>query len=634
MKPLFNSLASFANSHHYWRPEKYQAHLVFLFLAAVFGFSFLIVTPPFQIPDEPNHFLKAYQVSTGQLMGVREMDRVGGYIPIEVIEFSDFFNILSGDIHVKTNASTIWELRKTKHVTDSLVFVDFPSTGKYSFINYLPQSLSILVINLFTDKVFWIYYGAKLFTLAFWLACVTMAIYIIPVHKWLFTALALLPMSLYINSSLSGDVVTNAAAYLFIAYLLKLVHSDASISIQNFLLMMLFMVVLASTKLVYTPLLLLVFLIPKKNFSSYAWQQIQFIGALFIGTLLIALYWYFAMKSIYTPYADYHPDFREGLNVREGVNMSKQIIFLRDNPGHILTVLFNATGHTFDMVYEGFIGTFGWLETRLPLWLISLGYLVLFSVAVLEPAESGNSIQWKYRIIPLTAFIVILGLIIMTLYLTWTYVGADYVHIQGRYLIPAAPLLLIVFSSRRWNFPNLTPLLVGAFSILSLSISYQVLVNRYYGTPVFDSTHIKCGAEETYESKFVTNTDNVLLENAHTQSSDHARTGDYCAKVTPEQQYSFTYRIEDIEYGDIVRAEVWRLGVDAGLVLTSGNANELYLMKSKSHTPPEDSWERITMKHVFNERVDNNEAVIYVFNFGEDIVYFDDLHITIEKMIK
>jgi hypothetical protein len=222
----------------------------------------------------------------------------------------------------------------------------------------------------------------------------------------------------------------------------------------------------------------------------------------------------------------------------------------------------------------------------------------------------------------------------MTMYLTWTYVGADYVHIQGRYLIPAAPLLLIVFSSRRWNFPKLTPLLVVAFSILSLSISYQVLVDRYYGVPAFDSTHIKCGAEETYESKFATNTDNVLLENAHTQSGQQARTGDYCAKVTPGQQYSFTYRIKDIEYGDIVRAEVWRLGEDAGLVLASGNANELYLVESKSTAPQEAGWERIAIQHVFSERVHNNEAVVYVFNFGEKIVYFDDLHITIERVVK
>ena len=104
--------------------------------------------------------------------------------------------------------------------------------------------------------------------------------------------------------------------------------------------------------------------------------------------------------------------------------------------------------------------------------------------------------------------------------------------------------------------------------------------------------------------------------------------------MTPGQQYSFTYRIKDIEYGDIVRAEVWRLGEDAGLVLASGNANELYLVESKSTAPPEAGWERINVQHVFNERVDNNEAVVYVFNFGEKIVYFDDLHITIERVVK
>jgi len=36
----------------------------------------------------------------------------------------------------------------------------------------------------------------------------------------------------------------------------------------------------------------------------------------------------------------------------------------------------------------------------------------------------------------------------------------------------------------------------------------------------------------------------------------------------------------------------------------------------------------------FDERVSNNEVVVYVFNFGPNTVYFWDLHITIERAIK
>jgi uncharacterized membrane protein len=633
LKPLLSSLGKFGPSNSHWNIEGSRPHLVFLVLALIFGLSFLVVTPPFQVPDETNHFLKAYQISTGQLMGVKEMGRVGGYVPKEVAKFSNYFTFLRHKPHLKTDPETIWNLREMKYVEDSMVFVDFPSTGKYSFVNYLPQSFSISIIRIFSDKVFWIYYGAKIFTFAFWLACVTLAIYIIPVHKWLFTALALLPMSLFVNSSLSGDVVTNASAFLLIAYLINISHSGTKFNGANFIIITSLMLVLASTKLVYTPLLLLFFLIPGNKFKTSI-KRFSFFGVLILITFFTALYWYNSMDRIYTPYADYNPDFRDGLNIHAGVNMSEQLIFLKDNPAHIITVLYNATGHTFDTVYEGFIGTFGWLDTRLPLWLIRLGYLILVGVAIIEPIGSKNAKPRNYRIIPVLSFIAILSLIILTMYLTWTLVGADYVHIQGRYLIPAAPLLFIILYSRRLNFPKLTPLLVMAFAILSLSMSYRVLVDRYYHGPQFDSTQITCGAEEVNQDHFITNDPDVFLGNPQTQSSEQARTGDFCAKVDPGQQYSFTYRIKNIEYGDIIRAEVWRLGEDAGLVLSSADAKELYIVQSKSNLTQEAGWDHLQLQHLFHERVSNNEVVVYVFNFGPNTVYFDDLHITIERVIK
>lgn len=75
MKSLLSSLGKFAPFNGHWYIEGSRAHLVFLALALIFGLSFLVVTPPFQVPDETNHFLKAYQVYTGQLMGVKEMGR-------------------------------------------------------------------------------------------------------------------------------------------------------------------------------------------------------------------------------------------------------------------------------------------------------------------------------------------------------------------------------------------------------------------------------------------------------------------------------------------------------------------------------------------------------------------------------
>ena len=38
----------------------------FIYLSLIIGMIFMILTPPFQAPDENNHFKKAYVISRGK----------------------------------------------------------------------------------------------------------------------------------------------------------------------------------------------------------------------------------------------------------------------------------------------------------------------------------------------------------------------------------------------------------------------------------------------------------------------------------------------------------------------------------------------------------------------------------------
>src|SRR5512134_828410 len=44
-----------------------RAETVMLLLFFGFGTAFVLVTPPFQVPDEPSHFLRAYALSEGAI---------------------------------------------------------------------------------------------------------------------------------------------------------------------------------------------------------------------------------------------------------------------------------------------------------------------------------------------------------------------------------------------------------------------------------------------------------------------------------------------------------------------------------------------------------------------------------------
>ena len=130
--------------------EKSKAHIVFLTLGSIFGLSFIILTPPFQTPDESTHFLRAYHISTGHLTAIKQDSRVGGYIPHAIDSFTRYFLPIQGAMYGRTNKEAILNLGQLTVDEDESVFVDFPIIGKYSFICYLPQSLSIFI----SKKVF------------------------------------------------------------------------------------------------------------------------------------------------------------------------------------------------------------------------------------------------------------------------------------------------------------------------------------------------------------------------------------------------------------------------------------------------------------------------------------------------
>ena len=45
----------------------------------------VFLSPPSQVPDEPSHFLRAYQVSTGRLSPERLENGLGGFVPSSLL---------------------------------------------------------------------------------------------------------------------------------------------------------------------------------------------------------------------------------------------------------------------------------------------------------------------------------------------------------------------------------------------------------------------------------------------------------------------------------------------------------------------------------------------------------------------
>src|SRR4051812_35126073 len=56
----------------------------FLAVSLIFGICFILLTPPFQVPDEFSHFFRAWQISEGRILSEKTNNRAGGELPLSL----------------------------------------------------------------------------------------------------------------------------------------------------------------------------------------------------------------------------------------------------------------------------------------------------------------------------------------------------------------------------------------------------------------------------------------------------------------------------------------------------------------------------------------------------------------------
>jgi uncharacterized membrane protein len=453
-----------------------QASNVLTVLGLVLGVCYIILTPPFQVPDEINHFYRAYQVSQGDWRAVKKTDRLGGELPKALRDYTSQWEQLIGKPDIKTSADAILKSASIKTNDQVKAWYDFPNTAIYSPLNYLPQATGIRLSRLFSDSVMVTYYGSRLITLIFWLLVIRMVLILIPGKKFLSGAILLLPMSLYINSSLSADIMINAMSALLVAWVLHIRHVRRPLSMIQMILIIFIAALIPLLKIVYLPLLLLLALIPSGLFSSKP-RYALFIIMVFAVGLTTAFSSLAEVDRLYIPYADYAKD-AGWVHLAEGADKTAQTELVLKKPVQTARVVIRSIVHGFPMYSKGLIGTFGWLEFELPLVLVILSYLFLLVIAGMD--QPLRMLVSTRITLVMTSFLVTL-LLILSQYIIWTPVGGEIVrNLQGRYFIPLMlPLFLIIPGRDSGQIVRWTSL---GFILLINSYSLIVIYERFFAS--------------------------------------------------------------------------------------------------------------------------------------------------------
>lgn len=390
-----------------------------------------ILTPPFQVPDEQQHFFRAYQLSSLELAATVRHGESGGVLPSSLPELAEGF-LGSREIHGERKlrpfplSDTLQALR-TPLDPERREFTDFFGAAFYSPAPYLPQAAAIAAGRALGVGPLGLLYMGRLANGLVAVLLVAAALRAIPAGALALSVFGLLPMTLYVFASVSPDAGVIGTALFFTALCLR-ARVSGLWTTWDVVAASLAAAVFCSVKPVYVPLLVLGLPFGRRAANLLAYAVIVSVG------LGATIGWIrYASPLIIFP---------------EGADPAAQVGRIVSEPFWYLGVL--CASVTVLAPYWGrqMIGVLGWLNLylRLPLYLVPL---VAWALTAVLPRGK----RWQPHFLE-CCWYVILGLastvlISTTLYVYSNVVGQPFIKgVQGRYFLPLAGIAAVVLESR------------------------------------------------------------------------------------------------------------------------------------------------------------------------------------------
>ncbi|HSW96504.1 MAG TPA: DUF2142 domain-containing protein [Candidatus Saccharimonadales bacterium] len=436
---------------------------IWLFFSLIF-FTFII--PPFQKPDEINHFLRATALVKGEFFCKEHFGNGYFLTPYNFYNLPNQMsaNVLKYQYNEKFPLHAISaEQSRDNHLIKVTGLCMLPPIG------YLSNAIGIS-IGLLANNPLLAFYLGRIFAGIFFLICIIIALKTIPQkYKLVIYVYASIPMVVHQATAISYDSMQLSLFILIFSLWVKLLSLE-KINKRQLALFLFLLGLFTLAKSGYYAILLLFFAIPYKkitnNFSHYLYSIVFVCIPLIILTVLSA-------GTIFTP-----------LPGNKLVNPTLQMNYLLQNPFALLHVLFNSLQSYGDFYYQSLFAYFGWIDFHTSYFMYE-GYTILIALSIYflirhNTAPLINKTQLSLLFIVIIATIL---LIFISQYLSWSPVAATVIHgIQGRYFLVLIPLTIfsIVQAALLLGKRNFCVVLgVGFITFLILDIVFNTY-NRYY----------------------------------------------------------------------------------------------------------------------------------------------------------
>ncbi|MGA3263448.1 MAG: DUF2142 domain-containing protein, partial [Terracidiphilus sp.] len=201
-------------------------HWIFLLLGTPTLVFLSVCTPPFQTPDEPAHFERAYQISRGGLYGGS-----GGYVDQGIDQAISHYSQLPFNSNARVTAADDAAAAGVKW-TGQTVYRTFANTATYPPFGYLPQTLGVLLGRAVGLSVVHTLLLSRLLNGAFAILISVLALYWCQRGKLVMFAVLLLPMTMSLFGSCSQDATLISISCLAFAIVSRQISEGVPLSLR------------------------------------------------------------------------------------------------------------------------------------------------------------------------------------------------------------------------------------------------------------------------------------------------------------------------------------------------------------------------------------------------------------------
>ncbi len=452
----------------FWRrvllaAERARLEHLFLVIALAWGVAQVFIVPPLQVPDEGDHWFRAWALTDGEFTAdprgmitlpgsfARTAELYGrlvgeGVLP-ESLEgqpgFSGYANLFNG-------AGSAGRITVGSRV------------AAYSPVGYLPQAFGIGLGRVIGATPLTCFYLARLGNLLAAICLLFFAIRLAPFGKALIVLLALMPMTMFQLASVSCDALTISGAMFFTSLLLWASAREA-LRRAEVALVLFAAAALLNVKPGYEALVLLVFLIRPAQLGDRL-RYVAFVAcsvALVVGVALIVL----RLTAF-------------DARVQIAGSPHAQLLFILEHPLSLLGILWsNVQNHLIGWMLQS-IGALGWSTIGLSpatYLVVLLGLLGVF----FRMREEVGAQPWQRALLASVGVAVFVTMAV-ALYVFLEPLGSTYVSVHGRYLGPVWLLLLLSVYGIKFAQRQLGRLFVVGVLLVVMVQDLDTLISVYH----------------------------------------------------------------------------------------------------------------------------------------------------------